>query len=135
MAGCLIQLRISSFSSCSLYIPNWSNFIGPHILCIFSFLPDPKGIIADTTSRQEHHKHCNNVRYRLLYQCSRTETLRKRMKRIKLADEVMFSIFPFLVIYLNSKSGSLKIVFKGIVIFLDITVNKFLQTADNIYTS
>ena len=65
--GARFNLEYPLYSS-SLHITNGSNFIGSHILCIFSFLPDPKGIIADASSQQEHHKYCNNVRYRLLYQ-------------------------------------------------------------------
>ena len=57
LAECPIALKISSFSKRSLYIPKWSNFIGLRISCIFSLLPDPKGIVADITSQEEHQ--CN----------------------------------------------------------------------------
>ena len=52
------------------------------------------------------------------------------MKRIKLADEVMLiSLSSYL---LKRQIRNTENVFKGIVSFLDITENKFLQTADNI---
>ena len=52
------------------------------------------------------------------------------MKRTKLADEVM-CISPSSYL-LPFQIGTTEIVFKGIVRFLDITENKFLQRADNI---